>query len=167
MSVLISNAIAYGVLPSLLLGSLMLASFALAPDMWVGDYPPDIREKYGQMSLKARRLRPVVATAFLATIMVVVALSLARLHRLTETNLSFGTSSLSTFIVLMVFNVIDLVVADWLVFVTIQPKAIILPGTEGLAGYKDYGFHFRGFLIGILFSAAGALVSALLTVVLV
>jgi hypothetical protein len=27
---------------------------------------------------------------------------------------------------------------------------VVLPGTEGLAGYKDYGFHFRGFLLGTL-----------------
>ena len=37
---------------------------------------------------------------------------------------------------------------DWLIVVTIRPRFLILPGTEGLAGYADYGFHFRGFLIG-------------------
>lgn len=37
----------------------------------------------------------------------------------------------------------DLLVMDWLFFVTLQPKRIILPGTEGAAGYKDYGFHLK------------------------
>jgi len=36
------------------------------------------------------------------------------------------------------------VVLDWLIFVTIQPDFVVIPGTEGLAGYKDYGFHFLG-----------------------
>jgi tetrahydromethanopterin S-methyltransferase subunit B len=39
---------------------------------------------------------------------------------------------------------------------------MILPGTEGLTGYDDYGFHFRGFLIGIVISL---LVSLLLAAV--
>ena len=29
--------------------------------MWVGDYPHDIRQKYGPMSPRARRLRPYTA----------------------------------------------------------------------------------------------------------
>lgn len=33
-----------------------------------------------------------------------------------------------------------------LVFVTLQPCFVVLPGTEGLQGYRDYGFHFRQFL---------------------
>ena len=35
-------------------------------------------------------------------------------------------------------------------------------GTEGLAGYDNYGFHFRGFLIGIVISL---LISLILAVV--
>jgi tetrahydromethanopterin S-methyltransferase subunit B len=66
----------------------------------------------------------------------------------------------------MVFNLFDLLIADWLVFVKIQPKAIVLPGTEGMAGYKDYAFHFRGFLVGIVFSAVGALVFSLIALAL-
>lgn len=34
------------------------------------------------------------------------------------------------------------------------------PGTEGMAGYRDYWFHFRGFLIGIpIILAASALLA--------
>lgn len=40
-------------------------------------------------------------------------------------------------------NAWDVVVIDWLIFVTIQPDSVILPGTIGAAGYSDYAFHFR------------------------
>lgn len=35
---------------------------------------------------------------------------------------------------------------------TLKPRFMILPGTEGMAGYSDYKFHFRKFLNGIVFT---------------
>jgi hypothetical protein len=61
-------------------------------------------------------------------------------------------------VILMMFNLVDLIVIDWLIFNTLQPRFIILPGTEGMAGYHDYGFHFRQFLKG----TAGSLVVSLM-----
>lgn len=40
---------------------------------------------------------------------------------------------------------VDLVVLDWLVFLTLQPRFVVLPGTEGMEGYRDLQFHVRGF----------------------
>jgi len=38
-----------------------------------------------------------------------------------------------------------------------QPRFIVLlPGTEGMAGYRDYRFHFRRFLHGIPAVALGS-----------
>jgi hypothetical protein len=39
---------------------------------------------------------------------------------------------------------------------------MVLPGTEGMAGYRDYRFHFVGFLKGLGFCAAGGLLVAAL-----
>jgi len=62
----------------------------------------------------------------------------------------------------MVFNVFDLLVLDWLLFCTIQPRFMALPGTEGMAAYGDYGFHAVGFLKGTVFSlVAGSLTAGL------
>ena len=77
-----------------------------------------------------------------------------------EDPFNFFAAFLTDFFVLFTFNLVDLLIIDWLIFVTLQPSVIILPGTEGMAGYKDYRFHFIGFLKGILFSAAFALVVA-------
>lgn len=41
----------------------------------------------------------------------------------------------------------------------------ILPGTEGMAGYLSYWFHFRGFLIGIpMVLLVSALLAAIATI---
>jgi hypothetical protein len=37
---------------------------------------------------------------------------------------------------------------DWLLFVRVRPAFVVLPGTEGMAGYDDYAFHWRAFLKG-------------------
>jgi hypothetical protein len=163
---LIANALLYGLILSAVLGIVMLASFLVAPDMWVGDYPPDIKAKYGEMGPRARRFRPLFALLFFGSIIVIVMLSLRSLQAMAQSDVGFWGYFLSAFVTLMVFNLFDLLIADWLVFVKIQPKAIILPGTEGMAGYKDYAFHFRGFLVGIVFSAVGALVFSLIALAL-
>ncbi|MBR2283389.1 MAG: hypothetical protein IJ874_03075 [Ruminococcus sp.] len=63
-------------------------------------------------------------------------------------------------IVAMAWNVVDLLIMDWLINCLITPQWIIIPGTEGCKGYKDYFFHFKGFLIGCVYTAIMALLFA-------
>jgi len=64
-----------------------------------------------------------------------------------------------------VFNAADLLLLDW-PLVVLSPCFIILPGPEGLAGYKDYGFHFRGFLVGaaLILIASGLMAAAVVAI---
>jgi hypothetical protein len=57
------------------------------------------------------------------------------------------------------FNLLDWLALDW-PLVYWQPRFLVLPGTEGMAGYRDYWFHARGFLIGCPIIAAGSALSA-------
>ena len=52
-------------------------------------------------------------------------------------------------IVCMTWNVVDLVIVDWLLICLLRIKYFVLPGTEDCEGNKDYKFHFIGFLKGI------------------
>ena len=56
------------------------------------------------------------------------------------------------------WNLLDLVLLDWFLLMTLKPKFMILPGTEGIVGYSDYRFHFRKFMNGIVFTFILALV---------
>ena len=61
------------------------------------------------------------------------------------------------------FNALDCLVIDC-GLVYWKPRFIVLPGTEGLAGYDDYTFHFRGLLIGFpLVLLRSAIVAGLLS----
>lgn len=145
---------------SLALTTLMLVSFALAPDMYVGDYPPDIRAKFGKMSARSARMRPYVAVMFFA---VAMGIPLAGLYQVRADigTLTFSSALVFSLVALLTFNVYDLLILDWLVVCTLRPRWFVLPGTEGMAGYRDYRFHFVGFLIGLGFCAVGAVMISL------
>lgn len=158
-SPLLNHALIYGLALCLVLTTIMLISGAVAPDMWVGDYPPDIRQKYGPMSARAARLRPWVAAAFFVAVLAVLILGLFALQA-SAGRVSFVSAFAFTSAALLVFNIFDLLVLDWLFFCTIQPRVMVLPGTEGMPGYRDYRFHFVGFLKGLGFCVAVGLVVA-------
>ena len=112
-------------------------------EMWLNDYPPDVRDKYGDMSNKARLQRVPLAIAFFGVIIVILAIGGARIVNASPQGSIFWPLFLYGFIALFIFNLYDLLILDWLIFVAIQPAFIILPGTEGLSGYKDYYSHSK------------------------
>lgn len=73
---------------------------------------------------------------------------------------SFFTLFLHAFSILQVWNVFDLVVFDWGIFCTLNPEFMIIPGTKGNPGYRNYRYHFDGFLKGLVITFFGALLIA-------
>ena len=67
---------------------------------------------------------------------------------------------LFVFVIAMIWNVVDLLVMDWLIICKITPNWVVLEGTEGCKGYKDYFYHFKGFLIGCVYSAIMSVIIA-------
>lgn len=157
--VLLTGALVNGVLLSLVLTAIAVVSGAIALDMWVGDYPPDIRERFGPMSRRAARLRPFVAAVFFTAVIAVPFFGLFGLDAQLG-SVSFLPAVAFVAVSLVTFNVYDLLILDWLLFCTIQPSSMVLPGTAGMAGYRDYHFHFIGFLKGLGFTVVGSLIIA-------
>jgi hypothetical protein len=145
---LISHALTYGVILSAVLFTLTLGLVRINPEIMLKDYPPDIQAKYGPMSDRSKRQRIPVAIVFLVVLFGIVIQSFLGVRTNTSDDIPFQAAFLHLFVMFSLFNLLDWLVLDWLIVVTIRPRFMILPGTEGLAGYADYGFHFRGFLIG-------------------
>lgn len=151
------HGLIFGAVLSLLMGVIFLGIAYANPEIWLNDYPPDIRERFGPMSERAKRQRRLAGVPVFLLLFGTITLSAFRLARIGDYE-PFFTVFFGTFIVLLVFNLVDLLILDWLVFTTLTPGFVVLPGTEGARGYSDYGFHFRAFLKGV----AGALVVSLL-----
>jgi hypothetical protein len=143
----IRHALVYGGVLSAVLSILLLGILRMNPEILLNDYPPDIREKYGPMSERSKRQRLPVAVLIGAVALGIVAASLSDVRAHGGGQIPFLTAFVHLFVMFSVFNVVDLLVLDW-PLVAICPSFMVLPGTEGSAGYKDYWFHFRGFLIG-------------------
>ena len=153
-------ALMYGLLLSLVLTSLAGVSGAIALDMFVDKYPPAIKQTYGPMSPRAAHLRPYIAVVFVLIVLAVPLIGLFALHAAIGV-VSFVAAFVFATSVLLAFNTFDLLILDWLLLCTIQPRAMVLPGTEGMAAYRDYRFHFIGYLKGVRVSVAGGLLIAL------
>jgi hypothetical protein len=145
----VSHAAIYGAILGGVVFPLVLGVSWLNPEIMLNDYPRDIRVKHGPMSARSKRQRVPVALLFIALLLGIVVVSFQRLYRVAGGDISFLQAVVHLFVMFSVFNLLDWLVLDWFIVVTLCPRFIILPGTEGLAGYKDYGFHFRGFVIGI------------------
>lgn len=152
MSDLLLHGLAYGLILSVLSSAVLLISAYFNPESMVDGYPPDIQERHGPMSATAYRHKRLVGIPF-----GVVLIGLLLVSILTLPAITFWMVFINTALVLFTFNLVDLLVLDWLIFNTIRPAFIVLPGTEGMAGYRDYGFHFRKFLKGV----AGAMLAGL------
>jgi len=159
---IITHALLYGVILSGVLFTLILGLVKINPEIMLKDYPPDIQAKYGPMSERSKRQRLPVALFVIVVLLGIVTLSFQGVDTNPQGELPFFTTFIHLFVMFSVFNLLDWLVLDWLIVIMIRPSFIILPGTEGLAGYEDYGFHFRGFLIGtVITSVASLLVAAI------
>ena len=136
-----------GTIMNVLLTIVVYGSIYINPLFWVSDYPPDIQAAVESVDLPIGQ--KIAVGALLFCIVIGVSLySNAKLRRQNDGELSFLTAFAHSALLFFYFAVWDLVVLDWLIFVTIQPDFIVIPGTEGLAGYRDYWFHFEVSFLG-------------------
>jgi hypothetical protein len=163
---IISHALLFGVMLSAVLFTLVLVVGRVNPEIMLKDYPPDIQAKYGPMSERSKRQRIPLAIVFFAIILGIVTWSFQGIGSNQEGDILFAAAFVHLFVMFSVFNLLDWLVLDWLISVKIRPGFMILPGTEGLAGYADYGFHFRGFLIGIVITLFISLLLAVIVAAL-
>jgi hypothetical protein len=132
----------------------------------LGDYPPAIQAAVPPRTEAERKLALRLGLPFLLVLILYPFVATFLFHSQSAGQAGFSSLWLYAFLVIFAFNLWDWLVLDWLVFCTITPKWLVIPGSEGHPAYKDYAFHFRGFLIGTVFSAAlGLIVAGIATLV--
>jgi hypothetical protein len=137
----------YGAILSALMTVLVLGTLRFNNEIWLDDYPPDVRAKWGPMSDRARRQRLWVALPVFGLILALLVLQVIQVVQRTG-GFSFWSVALSLWVSLMLFNLYDLVVLDWFILMILRPSFAYLPGTEGMQGYSDYLFPAIGFVKG-------------------
>ncbi|KUL38896.1 hypothetical protein ADL22_16740 [Streptomyces sp. NRRL F-4489] len=171
-SVVVGYGVGYGLALSLLFTAGVFAGAAASRDFLLDDYPPAIQHRYGKpKSARGRR----VATLFGVFVWGVCGLPLmvaamAGLHGALPDGLSFLPAAVCAALVFATLTVWDLIVLDWLILAGLRPRLLVLPGTEGMAEYRDLRFHLTAALkgsplilaVGLLTGGIAALIAALI-----
>lgn len=155
----LSRALVDGALLSAAACLIIFSSLRANPRIWLNDFPADIRAAVPPKTAEERRQSLVWGLPFMV-ILLGAPIASTLLAARAQTGSTFGQLWQHAFVVAFAFNLVDLLFVDWLILCTVRPRAFILPGTEGMAGYRNYRHHFRGFLIGTVFSAGLAAIAA-------
>jgi len=130
------------------------------PRLMLQDYPPAIKEIVPPKTETEKRQSTWLGMPFILVLFIFPIFATFSFQAQTGSEAGFLSLWLYAFGIAFAFNLWDWLVLDWLVFCTITPKRFVIPGSEGHPAYKDYYFHFRGFLIGTVFSVVMGLIAA-------
>jgi len=156
----ITRIIVDGAILSVLASLFIIVTLRLNPRIWLQDYPKDVQAKVPPKTPQEKHLSLVLGIPFLLLLVAIPFVSSLTMKYQTQGQIPFWVLFINSFSVAFIFNLVDWLILDWLMFCTITPGFLVITGTEGMAGYKDYLFHFRGFLIGSVLSAIAGLVIA-------
>jgi hypothetical protein len=154
----ISRMLADGAILSIIASVYLLIVLYLNPRLFLQDYPEDIQRAVPPKTNEEKRLSLVFGLPFFIALVAVPFLSTINLKYQLGSEFSFCWAALNAIGILLVFNIVDWLILDWFVFCTLTPKFVVIPGTEGMSGYKNYKHHFRGFLIGTALSIMAGLI---------
>jgi hypothetical protein len=129
------------------------------PRLQLHNYPPQIRNSVPPKTKKERKLFVLIAVPIIFVLIFYVIISF------------FGrfNNSINYFAILfyylsvwIIVSLVDLFVCDYLIFCTITPKFIIIPGTEGSKFYKDKSFHTKTMPMMLIITVILSFVTSLL-----
>lgn len=158
----LNHSLLYGGILAGLMFVFIVGSMIYNIELWLNDYPPDIRQKYGPPGEKTLRERKYYGIALLSIMVIVLLAAGLQVPVETVDDPPFLVTFRSVFIVFLMGSLMDLLVIDLLLGMVIRPKFMILPGTEGAEGYRNTKFHFNAFLRG---AVSGAVLCLVITAV--
>ena len=130
----------WGALLSAALSALIVVSLRVEPRIWLHDAPRAIQDAVPPKSEREKRLTWMFAVPVFALALGIPVIAVA----MRPVPLGYLEALAITYGVLSVFNVVDLVLIDWLLVCTWTPRWLVVPGTEHLLHvYRDHGFHLR------------------------
>lgn len=157
---MLSIIFSYGLTMSVLMVLLIGGSIYANPRLWVNDYPPDIRAKVPPKTDAEKKASWLVG---LPLLLVLFGLPAGGGYTFAQTYpelASFGNLFSTIFGIFLMGNFTDLLLIDWFMGCYLTPSFMVLPGTEGMAGYKNYAFHWRGFVVGAVLGVVYSLITA-------
>ena len=153
---LFSRALLDGFIFSVLMGLMITIIELINPRLELHNYPLAIRNTVPPKTEEEQKKFRTLAVPMLSILLIYLVGTIVQAYSAWETG--YLIILMHSFTVIMFWNIFDLLVMDWLIFCTITPKYLIIPGTEGDTAYKDYNYHINGSLgKGLIFAAIAAI----------
>lgn len=134
----------------------ILGTLRVAPRIWIGDLPVEIRALLPPLTPVERRTKAIAGVLLLAILFGGIAWSTYRL-RVEAGSLPFPTAAAHIWILLAMVVLADTFVLDWLVLSVLRPRFATIPGTEPHLGAI---LRMSRFLSDMVKGLAGAVVVA-------
>jgi hypothetical protein len=156
----IGKILLHGAVLSVPASLVLMAAVYFNPRFARQNLPMDIQDATPPLSKKEKLQALAFGIPFFVLVVLIPFLSGFTLEPPAGGQVPFLVLFLHIFGVIFVFSLFDLIILDCLIYCTITPKFVIIPGTEGFAGYKDYGHQARAHVRGIALQTALALLLA-------
>ncbi len=125
------------------IGYLMILMMSLSPRIWAySDYSEEIKAKVPPQTKKEKRLGIILSLPWLVFTFGFPILSTVLLKGKLGGEIPYWTAFINVFVMVFTFNLIDLIVLDWIIVSWITPNFVMIPGTEK-ADYEDFRFHYK------------------------
>ena len=148
----------YGSVISILMTLNILLSLWINPRMWIQDLPEKLRKKIPPKT-KAEKLQTLlVLLPFMILFFLGPVIAITDVLDISPLKPDFIHSLLIAYGINLIFNLMDLLVIDWLVICTITPEFARIPGIE-IGEIRDYRKHGIDFLKGLFIIVIPSLIS--------
>jgi hypothetical protein len=151
----LANIITDGLVLSFGLAAVILGSLYYNPRLWLQDNPPEIQARVAPMTPTEKRQQRLVGVLFLLVVIGVLFNSINRLHAENNGVPSLLTMFLHIYGILLIANLFDALILDYLLFTVIKPKFVIIPGSEDIYDESVHSlrFHILNFFKGCIICA--------------
>lgn len=136
------HALTYGSIAVLLSGAMLLVVLFLTPYALIDDYPEGIRQAAPSPTAGQKRAGLICGIVFVIVLFSSIT-GVVWAWGAQHPEASYLELALMIFVLSVMFALLDLIIIDWLIICTWRPKALVYPGTEDRAGWRDYGFHVK------------------------
>jgi len=158
MMSILANILTDGAVLSLFASVWLMLALKLNPRIFFHDYPLKIQQAVPEKTRREKQLIYVFGVPLM--LLLLLGPFFSTLSVKANDTAELWALWLNAAGVMWIFNIVNWLILDWFIFCTLTPRFVIIPGSEGMAVYKDYRFHFRGFLKGTLYSVLGGLIIA-------
>lgn len=156
---MILEALLFSAVHSLIVSVLILLSYKHQPRIWLHQYPKEMQDRVAAKTDAEKQLTrlwgiPIGVCLYLLPLIMV-------LVRHQFNHFGYTDAFLYLWIMALTFNLVDLLILDWLISVYWRPTWMQLKGAESMQHMENYGFHFKGFVHGLWLATLFAAVAAL------